>query len=102
MPGIEYKVSVTAVNLLGMQGKTRQFSLQVIPYTKNSDSEDEISSSQLVLVGPATTLSNAVSYIEAKFVSCEPQVMRPALNVSMQPEKCFPSYFESRQSDNST
>lgn len=92
--------------MLGIQGQTQQFSFQVMPNTKKSYSEDEISSSQLVLVGPATTLSNAVSYIEAKFVSCETQIMKPSVNVSMQPAKCLvtscdPSDFESRQSDGS-
>jgi hypothetical protein len=91
MPGIEYKVSVTGTNMLGTQGKTQQFSFQVVPNTKKSGSEDEISSSQLVLVGPATTLSNAITYIEAKFVSCEPQVRKPSVNVSMHHEKCLGS-----------
>jgi hypothetical protein len=83
MPGIEYKISVSGVNMLGVQGETQQFTFQVMPDTKNSDSEAEISSSQLVLKGPAITLSNAVTYIEATFVSCVPQIMRPNLNVSM-------------------
>lgn len=89
MPGIEYKVSVTGINMLQMQGKTQQFSFHVMSNTEKSDSVDEINSSQLVLVGPTTTLSNAVSYIEAKFVSCKPQIMMPTLNVSMQPGKCL-------------
>jgi hypothetical protein len=84
MPGVEYKVSVNGINMLGVQGATQQFSFQVIPDTKNSDSEADISSSQLLLKGPATTLSSAVSYIEATFVSCVPQIMRPNLKVSMQ------------------
>lgn len=83
MPGIEYKVSVTGVNMLGIQGETQQLSFQVMPDTKKSDSEVEIISSQLVLKGPAITLSNAVSYIEATFVSCVPQIMKPNLNVSI-------------------
>ncbi|XP_023723547.1 uncharacterized protein LOC111873237 isoform X4 [Cryptotermes secundus] len=80
MPGIEYKVSVSGVNMLGIQGETQQFSFQVMPHTKKSDSEVEIISSQLVVKGPAVTLSNAVSYIEATFVSCVPQIMKPNLN----------------------
>lgn len=83
MPGIEYKVSVSGVNMLGIQGETQQFSFQVMPHTKKSDSEVEIISSHLVLKGPAVTLSNAVSYIEATFVSCVPQIMKPNLNVSI-------------------
>jgi CRISPR/Cas system CMR-associated protein Cmr5 small subunit len=83
MPGIEYKISVSGANMLGIQGERQQFSIQVMPDTKKSDSEVEISSSQLVLKGPAITLSNAVSYVEATFVSCVPQVMRPNLIVSI-------------------
>ena len=84
MPGIEYKVSVSGINMLGVQGETKNFSFQVMPKTMRSDSEDQISSSQLVLKGPAMTLSNAASYIEARFVSCGPQIMVPTLNVSIQ------------------
>lgn len=84
MPGIEYKVSVSGINMLGVQGETKNFSFQVMPKTTRSDSEDQIKSSQLVLKGPAKTLSNAASYIEAGFVSCEPQIIVPTLNVSTQ------------------
>ena len=84
MPGIEYKVSVSGINMLGVQGETKNFSFQVLPNTMRSDSEDQISSSQLVLKGPAMILSNAASYIEARFVSCDPQIMVPTLNVSTQ------------------
>jgi hypothetical protein len=82
MPGIEYKVSVSGFNVLGVQGETKNFSFQVMPKTTRSDSEDQISSSQLVLKGPTVTLSNAASYIEARFVSCDPQILVPTLNVS--------------------
>ena len=82
MPGVEYKVSVSGINILGVQGETKNFSFQVMPKTMRSDSEDQISSSQLVLKGPTVTLSNAASYIEARFVSCDPQIMVPTLNVS--------------------
>ena len=84
MPGIEYKVSVSGINMLGVQGETKNFSFQVIPKTTRTDSEDQIISSQLVLKGPSMTSSNAASYIEARFVSCDPQIMVPALNVSTQ------------------
>jgi hypothetical protein len=69
--------------MLGIRGETQQFSFLVMPDTKKSESEVEISSSLLVLKGPAITLSNAVTYIEATFVSCIPQIMRPNLNVSI-------------------
>jgi hypothetical protein len=84
MPGIEYKVSVSGINMLGVQGETKNFSFKVMPKTMRSDSEGQISSSQLVLKGPAMTLSSAASYIEARFVSCDPQIMVPPLNVSTQ------------------
>jgi hypothetical protein len=84
MPGIEYKVSVSGINILGVQGEKKNFSFQVMPRTTRSDSEDQISSSQLILKGPAVTLSNTASYIEATFVSCEPQIVVPTLNVSTQ------------------
>jgi len=84
IPGIEYKVSVSGISMLGVQGETKNFSFQVMPITTRGDSEDQIRSSQLVLKGPAVTLSNAASYIEATFVSCDPQIMVPTLNVSMQ------------------
>jgi hypothetical protein len=84
MPGIEYKVSVSGINMLGVQGETKHFSFQVMPETMSSDSAGQVSSSQLVLKGPATTLSNTASYIEAMFVSCDPQIMMPTLNVSTQ------------------
>jgi len=84
MPGIEYKVSVSGINMLGVQGETKNFSFQVMPKTTRSDSEDQIISSQLVLKGPTMTLSNAASYIEARLVSCDPQIMAPALKVSTQ------------------
>lgn len=70
--------------MLGVQGETKQFSFQVMPETMKSDSEDQVSLSQLVLKGPAMTLSNAASYIEATFVSCDPQIMMPTVNVSTQ------------------
>lgn len=84
MPGIEYKVSVSGINMLGVQGETKHFAFQVMPKTVRSGSEDQVSSSQLVLKGPATTVSNAALYIEATFVSCDPQIMIPTLNVSIQ------------------
>jgi hypothetical protein len=84
MPGIEYHVSVSGINMLGVQGETKNFSFQVMSKTMRSDSEDQISSSQLVLKGPAMTLSNTAFYIEATFVSCDPQIMVPTLNVSTQ------------------
>jgi hypothetical protein len=85
MPGIEYQVSVSGINMLGVQGETKNFSFQVMSKAMRSDSEDQISSLQLVLKGPAVTLSNTASYIEATFVSCDPQIMVPTLNVSTQP-----------------
>jgi hypothetical protein len=89
MPGVEYTVSVSGINMLGIQGKAKQFSFQVMPNTMKSDPKNEISLSHLVLAGPATTVSNADTYVEATFTSCEPLIMAPILNVSMQAEHCF-------------
>jgi hypothetical protein len=97
MPGIEYKVSVSGINMLGIQGEIQQFTFQVMPDTKKSDSEAEIVLSQLVLKGPAITLSNAVSYIEATFVSCVPQIMRPNLNVSIHSVKSLSASYNASE-----
>ncbi|KAJ4428199.1 hypothetical protein ANN_24214 [Periplaneta americana] len=73
MPGIEYKISVTAGNVLGAQSQTREFSFQVM----NASGPG---ASQLVLKGPTTTRGDADLYLEAMLMSCEPQIMQPALN----------------------
>ncbi|PSN42435.1 hypothetical protein C0J52_15939 [Blattella germanica] len=79
MEGVEYKITVSGKNTLGIEGPKQQFSFKVMPKEQKSRADDPGASSQLTLKGPATTWSKAEYFVEAVIDTCEPQIVRPTV-----------------------
>jgi hypothetical protein len=82
MPGVEYKITVSGKNALGIEGKKQQFSFQMMSKDKKNGTDNVTRDTQLVLKGPTTTWSKADFFVEAAFDTCDTQIIRPIVTVS--------------------
>ncbi|KAJ9573568.1 hypothetical protein L9F63_009053, partial [Diploptera punctata] len=79
MPGIEYKISVSGKNVLGMEGKKEQFTFRVMPKDNKNGTGNITKHSQLILKGPTRTWSKGNYIAEAVIDTCDIQILKPVV-----------------------
>ncbi|XP_059475922.1 uncharacterized protein LOC132196962 isoform X2 [Neocloeon triangulifer] len=71
VPGVEYRITVWAVDMLGTPGEEREVLVQ-------TDLQTTQQPTQLIILGPETTRVDLELRAEAKLVSCDPRAAPPA------------------------
>ena len=71
MPGVEYRITVWAVDMLGTPGEEREVLVQ-------TDQQTTQQPTRLIILGPETARVDMELRAEAKLVTCDPRGLPPA------------------------
>jgi hypothetical protein len=71
VPGVEYRITVWAVDMLGTPGEEREVLVQ-------TDQQTAQQPTRLIILGPETARVDTELRAEAKLVTCDPRGLPPA------------------------